>query len=282
MLRFIDLTGQKFGRLTVIRLGGRQNGRIHWLCRCDCGNEVNVAANHLKNNHTKSCGCHKRDAVSKRKLHELKGKKFGRLTVVRRSKSIKGHTMWECVCECGKIAIVDGGHLRDGHTQSCGCFHDEGRKPVHGMANTRLFRIWLGIRNRCNRPTINRYCDYGGRGITVCDEWNNDFVKFYEWSMANGYRNDLWIERIDNNGNYEPDNCRWATPMEQASNKRNNRYVAINGVTKTVTEWARETGINRETVTQRIRLGHTGESLIRPTRKGNYGKKNTCPRIEQG
>lgn len=135
----------------------------------------------------------------------------------------------------------------------------------HGLRYTRLYGIWLQIKNRCYNPKTGRYGDYGARGIKVCDEWCNDFKAFYDWAMANGYRDDLSIDRKDVNGNYEPSNCKWATVKEQARNKRNNHILTLNGVSHCLMEWCEITGLSRGCIQNRLKYGWTvEETLTRP------------------
>lgn len=177
------------------------------------------------------------------KLIDLTGQRFGRLVVIEsvgRSKYRYG--LWRCKCDCGNEVIVATNLLHRGKTQSCGCYKID-KNTTHGQSGTRLYWIWGGMINRCTNSTMHNYNNYGGRGITVCDEWRT-FEPFYEWAITNGYREDLTIDRIDTNGNYCPENCRWATPKQQANNKRNNRLLTLNGITHTMTEWSEITGLS--------------------------------------
>lgn len=147
----------------------------------------------------------------------------------------------------------------------------------HKMADTKMHAKWQSMKRRCYNKNCRDYKNYGSRGISVCDEWL-EFVPFMNWSLENGYSDDLEIDRINNNGNYEPNNCRYVTKKINASNKRNNHYATIKGVTKTITEWAEESGISRKTIQSRIKYGWEDERLILPAKFGNnqytnYGGK---------
>lgn len=198
------------------------------------------------------------------KFEDLSGQKFGLLTVKERVKnSSSGSVRWKCLCECGNYVVCLAYNLKDGHTRSCGCLHKKGTRTTHGMRHTRLYGIWTDMKSRCDNPNMKRYFDYGGRGITICDEWHNSFESFRDWAMANGYRDDLSIDRVDVNGNYEPSNCRWIPREAQASNKRNNFLLTMDGETKTISQWERITGIERRTIAKRKKLGWTDEKALR-------------------
>lgn len=159
---------------------------------------------------------------------DLTGQRFGRLVVVGKDHSDKRkNVIWLCRCDCGNLVKVASAQLNTGHTKSCGCLKRDvtGKRTIarcttHGKTNTRLFRIWQGMKYRCYNPKCKDYSRYGGRGVVICKEWREDFQAFYDWSMANGYSDNLTIDRKDSNGNYEPSNCRWATVKQQTENKR--------------------------------------------------------------
>jgi hypothetical protein len=188
-----DLTGHKFGRLTVIKENGRKHNRIAWLCKCDCGNEITLTSNRLLHKEgTKSCGCIRKETATE-------------------------------------------------------------NATKHGHSNDRIYKIWLGIKKRCFNKNDKNYDRYGGRGIKLCERWL-DFMNFYN-DMIDTYKDDLTIDRIDYNGDYEPNNCRWITPKEQLSNYSKNVFITINGETDTVKNMCEKYNVPYDCTVRRIKRG---------------------------
>lgn len=205
---------------------------------------------------------------------DMLGRKFGLLTVVEEAEERKdGKVCWICKCDCGNECTVIGKNLRNGNTQSCGCMKKSigDKTRTHGMRNTRLYKIWHDMKRRCYDKRRKAYERYGGKGIQVCDEWKNDFMAFYNWAMDNGYQENLTIDRIDNDGNYEPSNCRWATQKEQQNNRTNNRYVTYEGETMTVAQMEQKHGIPTDYLRSALSRGETAEQFINRF-KGSRGE----------
>jgi hypothetical protein len=201
------------------------------------------------------------------------GERFGRLVITRFIRVDKNwNYIWECKCDCGNIINVRYNNLLNGSTKSCGCLKREKtieRSTKHGLSGgqgnyTRLYRIWLNMRRRCNNRRDQDYPYYGGRGIKVCKEWDN-YAAFHDWAMKNGYADHLTLDRINNNGDYCPENCRWATRKEQARNTRQNHFITFNGKTMTIAEWAEYLGVSSTVLRTRLYRGWPIErALTRP------------------
>ena len=194
------------------------------------------------------------------KRKDLTNMSFGNLKAISYIRTDKyGHAIWLCECQnCGSRKEVFGKHLLDGSTRSCGCLH---HNYGHHMTDTRIYAIWCTMKARCNRPNSHKYQSYGGRGITVCEEWQ-EFLPFYEWAMANGYCENLTIDRIDNNGDYCPENCRWVTRKAQANNTRRNCVIEFNEEIHTLKEWSEITGISYSTLLHRKARGWSTEKIL--------------------
>lgn len=190
-------------------------------------------------------------------------------TVLERAENEPGkHTKWRCQCDCLEKTeqVIDGCSLRNGTSKQCiKCGHKiTGQyNSTHHETDTRLYRIWCGMKQRCNNPNHKRYKDYGGRGITICSEWDNSYEIFREWAMDNGYNDDLTIDRKDNDGNYEPQNCRFVDMKFQSNNRRNNRLITFNDTTHTLMEWSDILGLDRHIIESRMdKLGWSIERAL--------------------
>lgn len=196
----------------------------------------------------------------------LINQRFGRLTVISPLPAKSGRTMWLCKCDCGNQKAVTAGHLKSGHTTSCGCYNRQRTveaNTTHGWTGSRLHNIWFDMKARCGNPNCPAYKDYGGRGIKICEDWQNNFASFRDWAMLSGYNDTLSIDRINVNGDYSPDNCRWATRTTQNRNTRQNRIITINGESMTLSEWAELTGMQRQTIAARIdKLGWSQKDAV--------------------
>ena len=192
------------------------------------------------------------------------GQRFGRLVILKElpfkylpnGRRVRNFL---CKCDCGNIKDVSINHLCYGGTKSCGCLTI---KYPKGITSSALYRKWAAMKQRCFNPKLPNYKDYGGRGITMCDEWRWDFMAFRKWSLENGYSRELSIDRIDNDGNYEPSNCRWATRKEQMNNRRCTHYLTFRGETHTIQEWSKIQKIKKSTIEMRLRMGWSVEKTL--------------------
>ena len=212
-MRSVDLTGQKFGRLTVVRFDHKENGRKYYLCQCDCGNFKIVSNHSLKSGNTKSCGC----------LHKE--------ILIQRNKDNR----------------------------------------IHHPENERLLRIWRAMLHRCYKETDEHYDYYGGRGIKVCDDWH-DFETFQKWALANGYADNLTVDRLDGNKDYCPENCSWATMTVQNNHKSDTKWLTYKGKTQSLSDWCRELGLDYFRI--KARLNSLGWSVEDAFEYGKYKKES--------
>lgn len=187
--------------------------------------------------------------------------------------------MWDCSCKCGARKNVRDAEIRRGASTSCGCYNRE-ISSTHHESRTRLYDTWHGLRQRCNNPNSKDAHNYYERGIVVCEEWNKSYEAFRDWAIANGYQDGLTIDRIDVNGNYCPENCRWATAKEQCRNTRVNHLLTHNGETKTIAEWAEITGIDYYTLAKRIEKGWSDDDAI--TRPVDHSKNKYKNKEKEG
>lgn len=263
----VNIIGKKFGRLTVIDIDKDEivtaKYKQKYVCLCDCGNYTKVRYGNLVSDHTRSCGCLVSESHTKR-IENLSGKRFGRLTAISIKPTNKWGVHWLCECDCGNFVVVLASHLKSGHTKSCGCWLKESSHKVnltHGMATSRIYTLWRAMKQRCTNPSVYNYCDYGGRGISVCDEWLT-FENFYSWAMKNGYSDELSIDRINNDAGYSPENCRWVDAKTQANNRRSNKVIEYNNERHTLSEWSSITGIKAGTLNARLQKGWPVEKAL--------------------
>lgn len=208
-----------------------------------------------------------------RPIANIVGAKFGRLTVVERAENKSRYACWLCKCDCGNIVIVRDSDLKVGGTKSCGCFRKD-KVTKHNLCGTRIYHIYHDILKRCYNKNSKRYDDYGGRGISMCEEWRNDFKRFYDWCVSNGYQENLTIDRIDNSGNYEPKNCRWVDFKTQARNRKSNHIIEFNGERMLVVEFSEKYNINYSTVLSAIKRNDNLDNLLRRKRERELKKEN--------
>ena len=194
-----------------------------------------------------------------RRVNDLTGKKFGMLTVIGIDDRGTRKTYWMCQCDCGNVKSVRSDSLQSGAIKSCGCLKKKQdamnltSNHSHKMSGTRLFGEWQGMKGRCFNKNNARFARYGGRGITVCDEWRDDFSAFARWAVENGYDEKLTLDRIDNDKSYSPENCRWADARTQSRNRSTNVVVTIGNSTRTLTEWCEIFHLDPRTVFARYR-----------------------------
>jgi hypothetical protein len=218
---------------------------------------------------------------------DISNKKFGRLTAVKKvGKDDHGNSKWLCNCKCGEKTIVIIQSLTSGNTKSCGCLKNEiflDNITKHGKTKrghkNRLHNIWKLMRQRCSNPNASKYEIYGGKGIKVCDEWQV-YINFHNWAIANGYKDNLTLDRIENDGDYCPENCRWATYKEQNLNTSSNNKITFRGITKTITQWGRELEVNYMTLYGRLSRGWSVEKTFTEPIRGRENEGSPIKNIK--
>lgn len=206
--------------------------------------------------------------------NEINGKKFGRLTVIEFVEMRGKYRFYKCICECGKFKIIRSSHLKSGNTISCGCFRKElgERSKTHGKESSKVYQVWTNMLQRCYNPNDRKFKNYGGRGIIVCDRWHK-FENFYADMGDPPYEKSL--DRINNDGFYCLENCRWATRIEQMNNRRNSVKITYLGETKGIREWERQLGFPKDKITKRLKAGWSVEDAI--TLPNSQGQRiNKC------
>lgn len=252
----IEMSGRRFHRLTV--LSADPDRKWHWLCICDCGVQKSISGDPLRRNLVKSCGCLRRETD-----HPTVGEKFGYWTIA--GESFKKGAIWfiSCQCVCGVKRDVKISALRDATSRSCGC-HSSDLITKHGESGvnrTPEFATWNAIKNRCYNEKDKSFPDYGGRGIKVFAGWLTSYASFLAY-MGRRPSTEHSIERINNNGDYEPGNVKWATHVEQCNNKRSSRFLDFNGKRQTVALWAREIGVHQSIILARLKKGWSNEQSL--------------------
>lgn len=270
--RSVDLTGQKYGKLKVLKEVEPKRfscGRLErmWECECECGNIVIFSQPNIRSGNSRSCGCSK--------IIDLTGQRFRKLTVIKKDVAIQKEKRkvykWICQCDCGNTVSVLQHSLLSGGTRSCGCLVKN--KKYGEIGKHKLKDIWHNMIERCQNSNHKSFYAYGGRGIKVCPEWldkNKGYMQFYEWSFKNGYKDGLTLDRIDVDGDYSPANCRWITNREQQRNKRNNHLLEYNGETRCISEWAEIYHLRSDTLRYRITHGWDIETALKtPSNKAS-------------
>ena len=214
--------------------------------------------------------------MARQRWHDWTGERFGRLVVLWMIPNERrfGSVVWQCRCDCGRSASVASTNLVRGTTKSCGCIVAEVNKQrsgTHGKKKTPEYSTWARMKDRCNNPKNDKFKHYGGRGIKVCERWMESFADFLA-DMGPRPSKDHSIDRRDVNGNYCPENCEWATREQQMRSRRTTQHFTVDGVTKTLAEWSRETGIKSRTITGRIAYGWTVADAIK-TKTNSRTKK---------
>ena len=269
------MVGKKFNHLLFVEETTKNNkGQSMFRCLCDCGNYYVAEGYMLRNGQVKSCGCLHDSRKVENKKSDIIGKQFGKLKVLREVGGEKTNTLFECLCDCGNLTVEKWSSLIGGK-KSCGCLHHEQlleRNIIHGGTKDRLYCVWQDMKRRCYDVNARGYEYYGGRGITVCDEWINNYSAFKEFMLEKGYdetakRGECTLERINVNAGYSPNNCCIVTIQKQAYNKTNSHIEEYKGEVKTIAEWASEYNISYNLVFKRLKRGWSMDDALNKPKK---------------
>ncbi len=267
----LKLIGERFGKLVVKAEHDKRNkqGQIHWICQCDCGNTVVALGTSLKEGRKKSCGC----ILRTNRTPDLTGRRLGKFTIIEKVEKQSGRNVsWLCMCDCGNTVIARGTRLNSGKLPRCSCLVSNSStrksigksKSIHGQSRSKIYFTWNSMLMRCCNHKSQYYAIYGGRGITVCERWR----------IFENFRDDMGerpkgksLDRIDNDGPYSPENCRWATKQEQSENRRCTRWITVDGRDVTLRTAAKITGVSYRTILRRVSKGLPNEEVLKPTKK---------------
>lgn len=272
MAKLIDLTSNKYGKLTVTGVSHRKGRYTFWAVKCECGTEKVVSGENLKSGSTRSCGCnaHLWRKDSKVAIKDMAGKKFGRLIVISFNGKKDTKAYWGCECECGKKVTIHGSLLRKGSTKSCGCLQID-TATKHGLSYHPLYRTWYMMVSRCHDKSNKAYKWYGEIGISVCDEWRESLSTFIK-DMGSRPKG-MSLDRINGTKSYSKDNCKWSSDSEQQNNRRNNTWFEYNGKTYNRKQLCDILGIKYATVAKRLSRGKSmSEALGCDIKQIEYSK----------
>lgn len=271
----LDMLGFRSGKLLVTQRGENTlKGQAQWVCRCDCGKEILVAGSSLRNGNSTSCGCKRSQTIKSKPSSAINliGQKFGKLMVLERGPNDKKKVQWWCLCECGNTVLKKGDSLRRGVVRSCGCLelanrlnNCSKRKIKHGLYKHPLYFIFQGMVARCYRENAKGYHRYGGRGKKICDEWLKAPEKFIKWALENGWKKGLTIDRIDNNGDYCPENCQILESVENTLKRYTDKGqgLVVAGVAINISEQCRIAKISPKTAKKLLTAGYSKDHIIR-------------------
>ena len=237
-----NLIHKKYGQLMILKAWRNERSEIYVQVRCNCGNETITRYRNLTSGKTSTCG-----KCIKINLDNLIGQKFNHLTIISAYRK-KGRIFVKAKCDCGIIKEYNYSSIKSNHTKSCGCINKL------SYVSKRLYHIWKHMMERCYKENDSRYKDWGGRGIQVCNEWQ-DYFNFEKWALDNGYQENLSIDRINNNKNYCPENCRWTTTKEQNRNKRNSIRINFHGRNESLKTICEELNLNYSSIKYKLKKG---------------------------